>query len=104
RIEAPEHEFDPRGLVYTYVSTVIVRRALLLQRLGRIDEAKSVYQLLADAEPEQSTSYAAALDSLETGKNLDNRPLTYLTGFSQSLSDVSSALQHQRYIEAALRG
>lgn len=104
RIEAPEHEFDPRGLVYTYVSTVVVRRALLLQRLGRIDEAKSVYQLLADAEPEQATSYAAALDSLETGKNLDNRPLTYVTGFSQSLSDVSSALQHQRYIEAALRG
>lgn len=104
RIEAPEHEFDPRGLVYSYVSTVIVRRALLLQRLGRIDEAKTVYQLLADAEPEQATSYAAALDSLETGKNLDNRALTFVTGFSQSLSDVSSALQHQRYIAAALRG
>lgn len=104
RIEAPEHEFDPRGLVYTYVSTVVVRRALLLQRLGRIEEAKTVYQLLADAEPEQATSYAAALDSLETGKNLDNKPLTFVTGFSQSLSDVSSALQHQRYIEAALRG
>lgn len=104
RIEAPEHEFDPRGLVYSYVSTVVVRRALLLQRLGRIEEAKTVYQLLADAEPEQATSYAAALDSLETGKNLDNKPLTFVTGFSQSLSDVSSALQHQRYIAAALRG
>lgn len=103
-IEAPEHEFDPRSIVFHHVSTVIVRHALLLQRLGRIDEAKAVYAQLAAAEPEQATSYAAAIESLETGKNLDNEPLTFLTGFSQSLSDVGSALQQQRYITAALSG
>ncbi|MBY9067727.1 tetratricopeptide repeat protein [Hyphomonas sp. WL0036] len=104
RIDAPEHEFDPRSIVFQHVTTVIVRHALLLQRLGRIDEAKAVYQQLADAEPEQATSYAAAIESLETGKNLDNKALTYVTGFSQSLSDVSTALQQQRYISAALAG
>ena len=104
RIEAPEHEFDPRSLVFQHVSTVIVRHALLLQRLGRIDEAKAVYEQLAAAEPERATSYAAAIESLETGKNLDNKPLTFVTGFSQSLSDVATALQQQRYITAALSG
>ena len=104
RIEAPEHEFDPRSIVFQHVSTVVVRHALLLQRLGRIDEAKSVYEQLAVAQPEQATSYAAAIESLETGKNLDNKPLTFITGFSQSLSDVATALQQQRYITAALSG
>lgn len=104
RIEAPEHEFDPRSIVFQHVSTVVVRHALLLQRLGRIDEAKSVYEQLAAAQPEQATSYAAAIESLETGKNLDNKPLTFITGFSQSLSDVATALQQQRYITAALSG
>lgn len=104
RIEAPEHEFDPRSIVFQYVSTVVVRHALLLQRLGRIDEAKSVYEQLAAAQPEQATSYAAAIESLETGKNLDNKALTFVTGFSQSLSDVATALQQQRYITAALSG
>lgn len=104
RIQAPEHEFDPRGLGFAHISTVIVRHALLLQRLDRIEEAKAVYQRLADAQPEESTSYAAAIESLETGRNLDNEPLTYLSGFSQSLSDVSIALQQQRYISRALLG
>lgn len=104
RIEAPEHEFDPRSIVFQHVSTVVVRHALLLQRLGRIDEAKAVYEQLAAAEPERATSYAAAIESLETGKNLDNKPLTFVTGFSQSLSDVATALQQQRYITAALSG
>ena len=103
-IEAPEHEFDPRSIVFQHVSTVIVRHALLLQRLGRIEEAKAAYEQLAAAEPEQATSYAAAIESLETGKNLDNKPLTFVTGFSQSLSDVATALQQQRYITAALSG
>jgi len=71
-IQAPEHEFDPQGIVFAHISTVIVRHALLLQRMGRIGESKLVYQKLADAEPEQATSYAAAIDSLETGKNLKN--------------------------------
>lgn len=103
-IEAPEHEFDPRSIVFQHVRTVIVRHALLLQRLGRIDEAKAAYEQLAAAEPEQATSYAAAIESLETGKNLDNKSLTFVTGFSQSLSDVATALQQQRYISAALSG
>ncbi len=103
-IEAPEHQFDPRGIIFQHVSTVIVRHALLLQRLGRIEEAKAAYEQLAAAEPEQATSYAAAIESLETGKNLDNEPLTVVTGFSQSLSDVATALQQQRYITAALSG
>lgn len=103
-IEAPEHQFDPRSIVFQHVSTVIVRHALLLQRLGRIDEAKATYEQLAAAEPEQATSYAAAIESLETGRNLDNKPLTFVTGFSQSLSDVATALQQQRYIAAALTG
>lgn len=103
-IEAPEHEFDPRSIVFQHVSSVIVRHALLLQRLGRVDEAKEAYEQLAAAEPEQATSYAAAIESLETGKNLDNQPLTFVTGFSQSLSDVATALQQQRYITAAISG
>ncbi|PKP83444.1 MAG: hypothetical protein CVT79_01175 [Alphaproteobacteria bacterium HGW-Alphaproteobacteria-18] len=103
-IQAPEHEFDPRNIVFQHVSSVIVRHALLLQRLGRIDEAKAVYEQLAASQPEQATSYAAAIESLETGKNLDNKPLTFVTGFSQSLSDVATALQQQRYITAALSG
>ncbi|HPE49561.1 MAG TPA: tetratricopeptide repeat protein [Hyphomonas sp.] len=104
KIEAPEHEFDPKGLLYSHIKTVVSRHALLLQRLGRIDEAKEVYQKLADAEPEQAISYAAALDSLETGKNLDNKMLTVRAAFSQSLSDVSRALQEQRIIRTIMMG
>jgi len=103
-IEAPEHEFDPQGIVFAHVSTVIVRHALLLQRMGRIDESKQVYQKLADAEPEQSTSYAAAIDSLETGKNLENKPLTVQTGFALALSDVSYSMQQQRLIQTVMMG
>lgn len=103
-IEAPEHEFDPQGIVFAHVSTVIVRHALLLQRMGRIEEAKLVYQKLADAEPEQAASYAAAIDSLETGKNLENKPLTVRTGFALALSDVSYSMQQQRYIQTAMMG
>ena len=104
KIEAPEHDFDPKGLIYSHVRTVISRHALLLQRLGRIDEAKAVYQQLADAEPEEAISYAAALDSLETGKNLKNKPLTVAAAFSQSLSDVSRSMQEQRIIRIIMMG
>jgi tetratricopeptide (TPR) repeat protein len=103
-IEAPEHEFDPQGIVFAHISTVIVRHALLLQRMGRIEESKIVYQKLADAEPEQSTSYAAAIDSLETGKNLHNKPLTVQTGFALALSDVSYSMQQQRFIQTVMMG
>ncbi|MEZ5946811.1 MAG: tetratricopeptide repeat protein [Hyphomonas sp.] len=104
KIEAPEHEFDPKGLLYSHIKTVVSRHALLLQRLGRIDDAKAVYQQLADAEPEQAISYAAALESLQTGKNLDNKMLTMPAAFSQSLSDVSRALQEQRIIRTIMLG
>ena len=103
-IEAPEHEFDPKGVLYSHVKTVISRHALLLQRLDRIDEAKAVYQRLADAEPEEAISYAAAMDSLETGKNLDNESLNVRAAFAQSLADVSRALQEQRIITTIMLG
>lgn len=103
-IKAPEHEFDPQGIVFAHISTVIVRHALLLQRMGRVQEAQSVYQQLADAEPEQSTSYAAAIESLETGKNLKNKPLTVSAGFALALSDVSYAMQQQRFIQTVMMG
>jgi len=103
-IEAPEHEFDPQGIVFAHVSTVIVRHALLLQRMGRIEESKIIYQQLADAEPEQATSYAAAIDSLETGKNLKNKALTVQTGFALALSDVSYSMQQQRFIQTIMMG
>ena len=103
-IKAPEHEFDPQGIVFAHISTVIVRHALLLQRMGRVQEAQAVYQQLADAEPEQSTSYAAAIESLETGKNLKNEPLTVSTGFALALSDVSYAMQQQRFIQTVMMG
>lgn len=104
RIEAPEHQFDPRGLVYSHVRTVVSRHALLLRRLGRIDEAKAVYQKLADAEPEEAISYAAAIDSLETGKNIDDEALNVPAAFAQSLSDVSRAVQEQRIIRMIMMG
>jgi tetratricopeptide (TPR) repeat protein len=104
RIEAPEHDFDPKGLVYSHVKTVISRRTLLLQRLGRIDEAKAVYQKLADSEPEHAASYAAAMESIETGENLDNDALTVRGAFVQSLSDLSRASQEQRIIGMIMRG
>ncbi len=103
-IEAPEHSFDPKGLVYTHVKTVIARHALLLQRLGRIDEAKAVYARLAAAEPEEAASFAAASESLETGKNLNNVPLDLRSGFAQALGDVSRAMQEQRIIASILSG
>ncbi|CUS56655.1 M48 family metallopeptidase [Hyphomonas sp. KY3] len=103
-IEAPEHQFDPKGLLYSHVRTVISRHALLLQRLGRIEESKAVYQKLADAEPEEAISYAAAIESLETGKNLDNEPLDVPAAFAQSLADVSRALQEQRIIRTIMMG
>lgn len=103
-IQAPEHEFDPQGIVFAHVSTVIVRHSLLLQRMGRVEESKLVYQQLADAQPEEATSYAAAIDSLETGKNLDNEAPTMRSGFAMALSDVSYAMQQQRYIQTVMIG
>lgn len=103
-IEAPEHEFDSKGLLFSHIRTVIARHALLLQRMGRVEEAKAAYQKLADAEPEQAASYAAAMESLETGDNLDNDPLTIDGAFSQSLSDLSRSLYERRVIQMVMIG
>ena len=84
KITAPEHDFDPQGLVYGHVRIVIARQALLLRKLGRIEEAQALYTRLADAEPEQATQFAAAIDSLRTGKGLDDDDLTVNQAFSQS--------------------
>ena len=104
RIEAPEHEFDPQGLLFTHIRMVVSRRALLLRRLGRVEEAKTVYQALADAEPERAVFYDAALDSLETGRGLEDQPLTLNGAFARSMSDLSLALYQQRIISNAMMG
>lgn len=104
KIEAPEHDFDPQGIVYNHVRTVISRHALLLRKEGQIEEAQAVYQRLADAEPERAVSYQAAMDAIKTGKNLDDDALTVKAGFAQSLSDLSRALQEQRIITGIMRG
>lgn len=95
-ITAPDNLFDSRGLYFSHVRTVIARRALLLRRLGRIEEAKEVYRKLAEAEPERAISYAAAIQSLEDGEGLDDENLTPRTALARTLSDISSALAQQR--------
>ncbi|MEL6387387.1 MAG: tetratricopeptide repeat protein [Pseudomonadota bacterium] len=104
RIEAPEHEFDPKGLIFTHVQMVISRRTLLLYRLGRIEDAKAVYQALAEAEPERAVFYAAALESLDTGRGIDVEPLTMQAAFARSISDLSLAFYQQRLIRNAMMG
>ncbi len=104
QIKAPEHDFDPQIIVYAHVQQVIYRHSMLLQRLGKIDQAKAVYQRLAKAEPERAAFYAAAMETLETGKGLDNKALTVRSAFSRSLSDVSNALQEQRILRTLMLG
>lgn len=104
RIEAPAHEFDPQGLVFTHVQMVVSRRALLLYRLGRIDAAKDVYLKLAEAEPERAVQYAAAIEALETGRGIDTEPLTMEAAFARSVSDLSLALYQQTLIRNAMLG
>jgi len=103
-ITAPEHDFDAQGLMFAHIQVVIARRTLLLRRLGRIDEAKAVYQRLADAEPEKAVSYAAAIKSLETGEGFDDEALTPRTAFARALNDLSLSLYQQRLVRAAMTG
>ncbi len=103
-IKAPEHEFDPQNLLYGHVKLVIARQALLLRRLGRIEEAQSLYTRLGAAEPEQSASFEAALEQIETGRGLDDGPLDVNEAFARSLSDYSLALSYQRLIRSAFVG
>ena len=103
-IDAPENDFDIQGLYFADIQTVISRRALLLRRLGRIDEAIAVYQRLAEAEPEQAVSYAAAIQSLKDGRGLDDDPLTPRKALARTLTDISLALSRGRMFERAQRG
>lgn len=104
KIQAPEHEFDPQNLLYSHVKLVIARRALLLRRLDRLDEAKALYERLAQAEPEQAASYAAAMNQLDTGRGLNAEAPDVDTAFARSLSDYSMSLSYQRLIRSALAG
>lgn len=103
-IEAPEHQFDIQGLYFSHIRTVVARRALLLRRLGRIEEAKEVYRKLAAAEPERAVGYAAAIQSLESGEGLDDDPLTPRTALARTLTDISGALGQQRLIQRIRAG
>ena len=103
-IVAPEHSFDVKGLVWTDVKTVIQRRTLLLRRLGRIDEAKATYQLLADAEPERAASYASIIASLDDPTQYDDEALTPHRAFARSLLDLNGALYVQKLIRTAMAG
>lgn len=103
-IEAPEHEFDPKGILFTHVQLVISRKALLLRRMGRIEEAQEAYRRLAEAEPEEAAFYAAAMEALATGRGLDDTPLTTRSAFARSMSDLSLALYQERLIQNALLG
>ncbi len=104
KIEAPEHQFDPQAILFSHVQMVVARRALLLRRLGRIEEAQDVYRRMAEAEPERAVFYAAALESLETGRGLDDKPLDVQAAFARSLSDLSMSLYQQKLIRGAMVG
>ena len=103
-ITAPEHDFDIQGLYFSHIRTVVSRQALLLRKLGRIEDAKDAYRKLAAAEPERAVGYAAAIASLETGEGLDDELLTPRTAFSRTLTDISNSLATQRVISLVQRG
>lgn len=103
-IKAPEHEFDPQTLLYGHVKLVISRQALLLRKMDRIDEAKELYARLAEAEPEEAASFAAALNQIETGRGIDDDALDASEALARSLSDYSLALSYQRLIRSAFIG
>ncbi len=104
KIEAPRHQFDPKGILFRHVEIVIARRTLLLRKLGRTEEAKDVYRRLQEAEPEQAARYAAALDSLETGRGIELEDLDIESAFARSLSDLSTSLYQSRLIRNAMMG
>ncbi len=103
-ITAPAHDFDIKGLYFSHIRTVVARQALLLRKLGRIEEAKEAYRKLAVAEPERAVGYAAAIESLESGEGLDDELLTPRTAFSRTLTDISSALATQRIFRLVQSG
>lgn len=104
RIEAPDHLFDPRGILFAHAQMVVSRRTLLLRRLGRIDEAKAVYAKLAAAEPEEATRYNDAIASLTDEDEFEDEFLTPRTAFARAFSDLSLSLYQRRIILAAMVG
>ncbi|MEM9739640.1 MAG: tetratricopeptide repeat protein [Pseudomonadota bacterium] len=104
KIDAPDHMFDAKGILFAHVQMVVARRALLLRRLGRIEEAQDVYRILAEAEPEQAARYQAAIESLATGRGIEDRELTTDGAFSRAFSDLSLSLWQQRLIRNAMMG
>lgn len=104
RIEAPEHQFDPKGILFGHVELVIARRTLLLRRLGRTEDAKDIYRKLQEAQPEQAARFEAALDSLETGRGIELDALDLKGAFARSLSDLSMSLYQARLIRGAMVG
>lgn len=103
-IRAPEHEFDPQGILYGHVKLVIARQAILLRQMGEVEAAKELYTRLAEAEPEQAASFAAALNQIETGEGIDGEELEASEAFARSLADYSLALSYQRLIRSAFAG
>ncbi len=103
-ITAPEHDFDPQGLVFSHVQLVIARQALLMRREGRIEDAQALYQRLSESEPEEATSYAAAIEALASGRGLDDTPLNIEAAFTRSMADYSRSLSFQRLIAGAMMG
>ena len=104
KIVAPEHDFDPQGLVFSHVQLVVARQALLMRREDRIEDAQSLYRRLAKAEPEEATSYAAAIDALATGRGIDDKTLSIEAAFAQSMTDYSRAMSFQRLLAGAMMG
>ena len=103
-IVAPEHDFDPQGLVFSHVRLVIARHALLLRREGEVGEAQDLYRKLAQAEPEKAVGYADAIDALETGRGLDDESVSLDFGFARALGDYSLSLAYQRILTTAMMG
>ncbi|MEO0548351.1 MAG: hypothetical protein AAFZ91_00415 [Pseudomonadota bacterium] len=103
-IVAPDHDFDPQGLVFSHVRLVVARKALLLRKEGRIEEAQAVYQRLADAEPEEAVSYADAIDALATGRGIEDEAATLTSAMARAMVDYSLSLAYQRIFAEALMG
>lgn len=103
-ITAPEHEFDPQGLIYMHVQTVIARQALLLRDMDRLEDAVTLYERLAAAEPEETVRYQASIESLRTGRGLDDELLTVERAYAQALSDYSLAIYFQKILNNSFAG
>ncbi|MGB2573459.1 MAG: hypothetical protein ACPIE8_04355, partial [Henriciella sp.] len=101
-IVAPKHRFDPQALIFSHIRMVISRQTLLLQREGQLEQAQSLYRKLAAAEPERAVAYQAAIESLATGRGLENGNVTPAAAFSRALTDYALSLSFQRRLSGAL--